>query len=64
MFRPAILAVFREVFFEERITQNVKVVYYYYYYYYYYCLLTATEFLLGGTSPYISTDKTNKNKYT
>jgi hypothetical protein len=26
--------------------------------------LTAIEFLLGGSSPYTSTDKTNKNKYT
>ena len=27
-------------------------------------LLTATELSLGGSSPYTSTDKTNKNKYT
>ena len=27
-------------------------------------LLTAIEFSLGGNSPYSSTDKTNKNKYT
>ena len=27
-------------------------------------LLTATELSLGGSSPYASTDKTNKNKYT
>ena len=27
-------------------------------------LLTAVELSLGGSSPYISTDKTNKNKYT
>ena len=27
-------------------------------------LLTAIEFSLGGSSPYNSTDKTNKNKYT
>jgi len=27
-------------------------------------LLTAVEFPLGGSSPYTSTDKTNKNKYT
>jgi hypothetical protein len=27
-------------------------------------LLTAIEFSLGGSSPYTSTDKTNKNKYT
>jgi hypothetical protein len=26
-------------------------------------LLTAVEFTLGGTSPYTTTDKTNKNKY-
>jgi len=26
-------------------------------------LLTAIEFSLGGSSPYTSTDKTNKNKY-
>jgi len=25
---------------------------------------TAIEFSLGGSSPYTSTDKTNKNKYT
>jgi hypothetical protein len=39
-----------------------------YYYYYYYCLiiylLTATELSLGGSSPYTSTDRTHKNKYT
>jgi len=29
-----------------------------------YYLLTATEFSLGRSSPYTSTDKTNKNKYT
>jgi len=28
---------------------------------YYYYLLTAIEFSLGGSSPYTSTDKTNKN---
>jgi len=28
------------------------------------CLLTVTEFSLGGSSSYTSTDKTNKNKYT
>ena len=27
-------------------------------------IITAIEFSLGGSSPYISTDKTNKNKYT
>jgi uncharacterized integral membrane protein len=27
-------------------------------------LITAVEFSLGGSSPYTSTDKTNKNKYT
>ena len=27
-------------------------------------ILTAIELLLGGSSPYTSTDKTNKNKYT
>jgi hypothetical protein len=27
-------------------------------------LLTAIDFTLGGTSPYTSTDKTSKNKYT
>jgi len=27
-------------------------------------LLTAIEFSLGGSSPYTSTDKANKNKYT
>jgi hypothetical protein len=27
-------------------------------------LLTAFELSLGGSSPYTSTDKTNKNKYT
>jgi hypothetical protein len=27
-------------------------------------LLTAVELSLGGSSPYTSTDKTNKNKYT
>jgi len=27
-------------------------------------LLTATEMSLGGSSPYTSTDKTNKNNYT
>ena len=27
-------------------------------------IITAIEFLLGGSSPYTSTDKTNKNKYT
>jgi hypothetical protein len=27
-------------------------------------LLTAVELSLGGSSPYGSTDKTNKNKYT
>ena len=32
--------------------------------YYYYLLLTAIELSLGGNSPYTSTDKTNKNKYT
>ena len=26
--------------------------------------LTANELSLGGSSPYTSTDKTNKNKYT
>jgi len=42
-----------------------------YYYYYYYLLtylitylLTAPELSLGGSSPYSSTDKTYKNKYT
>jgi hypothetical protein len=33
------------------------------YYYYYYYIVTATEFSLGGSSPYTSTDETNKNKY-
>jgi hypothetical protein len=32
--------------------------------YYYYYLLTAIEFSLGGSSPHISSDKTNKNNYT
>jgi hypothetical protein len=27
-------------------------------------IITAIEFSLGGNSPYTSTDKTNKNKYT
>jgi len=27
-------------------------------------LLTAIQLSLGGSSPYTSTDKTNKNKYT
>jgi hypothetical protein len=27
-------------------------------------LITVIEILLGGSSPYISTDKTNKNNYT
>ena len=27
-------------------------------------IINATEFSLGGSSPYTSTDKTNKNKYT
>jgi hypothetical protein len=36
-------------------------VYYYYCCYYYY--LTAIEFSLGGSGPYTSTDKTNKNMY-
>jgi len=27
-------------------------------------IIIAIEFLLGGSSPYTSTDKTNKNKYT
>ena len=43
----------------------------YYYYYYYYLLtylliylLAAIQLSLGGNSPYTSTDKTNKNKYT
>ena len=27
-------------------------------------LFTAIEFTLGGSIPYTSTDKTNKNKYT
>jgi hypothetical protein len=27
-------------------------------------IITAIEFSLGGSSPYSSTDKTNKNKYT
>ena len=27
-------------------------------------IITATEFSLGGSRPYTSTDKTNKNKYT
>jgi len=27
-------------------------------------LLTVTELSLGGSNPYTSTDKTNKNKYT
>jgi preprotein translocase subunit SecG len=27
-------------------------------------VLTATELSLGGSSPYTSTDKTDKNKYT
>jgi hypothetical protein len=27
-------------------------------------LIIAIEFSLGGSSPYTSTDKTNKNKYT
>ena len=26
-------------------------------------IITAIEFSLGGSSPYTSTDKTNKNKY-
>ena len=36
----------------------------YYYYYYCYYLLTAIQLSLGGSSPYIGTDKTNNNKYT
>jgi len=31
---------------------------------FYYDLLTAIVLSLGGSSPYPSTDKTNKNKYT
>jgi hypothetical protein len=27
-------------------------------------IITATEFSIGGGSPYTNTDKTNKNKYT
>jgi uncharacterized protein YpmB len=27
-------------------------------------IITAIEFSLGGSSPYTSTEKTNKNKYT
>jgi hypothetical protein len=27
-------------------------------------VVVVTEFPLGGSSPYTSTDKTNKNKYT
>jgi flagellar basal body-associated protein FliL len=27
-------------------------------------VITAIEFSLGGSSPYASTDKTSKNKYT
>jgi len=27
-------------------------------------IITAIELSLGGSSPYTSTDKTNKNKYT
>ena len=27
-------------------------------------IITAIEFSLGGSSPYTSTDKANKNKYT
>jgi len=27
-------------------------------------VFTTTELSLGGSSPYTSTDKTNKNKYT
>jgi hypothetical protein len=27
-------------------------------------IITAVEFQPGGSSPYTSTDKTNKNKYT
>ena len=27
-------------------------------------IITATQLSLGGISPYTSTDKTNKNKYT
>jgi hypothetical protein len=46
------------------VTQNGKrrllLLYYYYYYYY----LLRFDLSLGGSSPYTSTDKTNKNKYT
>jgi hypothetical protein len=38
--------------------------YYYYYCYYFLLLLTAIELSLGGSSPYTSRDKTNKNKFT
>jgi len=37
---------------------------YYYYYYLLTYLLTAIELSLGDSSPYTSTDKTNRNKYT
>jgi hypothetical protein len=44
---------------------RMKIYYYYYYYYYLFTyLLTEIECSLGGSSPYIGTDKTNKNKYT
>jgi hypothetical protein len=42
-------------------TLHAPVHYYYYYYYYYYYKLQLS---LGGSSPYTSTDKTNKNKCT
>jgi hypothetical protein len=37
---------------------------YYYFFLLLLLLLTTIELSLGGSSPYTSTDKTNKNKYT
>jgi hypothetical protein len=42
----------------------VPIIYIYIYIYIYKIIITETEFSLGGSSPYTSTNKTNKNKYT
>jgi len=42
--------------------ENISFFYYYYYYYLLTYLLTALKLSLGGSSPYTSTDKRNKNK--
>ena len=48
----------------------INIMYYYYYLLIYLLacllpyLLIAIEFSLGGSNPYTSADKTNKNKYT